>query len=174
MVTAMVVMTQSEYIAHGKQGQDCSRPEKGCRGHVRNNQPEVQRCVWNSTFQVAVKKEFSKGEASHQQTGTAVDILALTAFSSFVSVLQNSFFLQPAPPGLGKFGKDMDKRYIFASPLKKGSLLFASPTQSRDCAHFLKSTCSVSPCPTIALGIYTFTIQQKDAEPLGFKDYRCF
>lgn len=56
-------------------------------------------------------------------------------------------------------GKTWKKRYIFAFLLKKGSLLFASPTQHRDCAHFLKSTCSVSPCPTTALGIYTFTFQ---------------
>lgn len=52
MVTGMVVMTQSEYIVHRKQGQEYGRPEKGCRVEVRSNQPAVQRSMWNSTFQL--------------------------------------------------------------------------------------------------------------------------
>lgn len=45
MVTGLVVMTQSEYIAHRKQGQEYSRPERGCQVKVRNNQPIVQRSM---------------------------------------------------------------------------------------------------------------------------------
>ena len=45
MVTGMVVMTQSEYIALGKQGQEYSRPEKVCQVKVRNNQAIVPRCI---------------------------------------------------------------------------------------------------------------------------------
>lgn len=52
MVTGMVVMTQSEYIAHRKQGQEYSRPDKGCRVKVRNKQPIVQRYMWNNMLQL--------------------------------------------------------------------------------------------------------------------------
>lgn len=52
MVTGMVVMTQSEYIAHRKQGQEYSRPDKGCRVKVRNKQLKVQRYMWNNMLQL--------------------------------------------------------------------------------------------------------------------------
>ncbi|KAB1281367.1 hypothetical protein Cadr_000004401 [Camelus dromedarius] len=57
-------MTQSEYIARGKQGQEESRPERGCRVQVRNNQSIVQRCsgithqarIWYSVHQSDYKR----------------------------------------------------------------------------------------------------------------------
>lgn len=52
MVTGMVVMTQSEYIARRKQGQEYSRPGKGYRVKVGNNQPTVQSYMGHSTFQL--------------------------------------------------------------------------------------------------------------------------
>lgn len=68
MVTGMVVMTQSEYIAQRKRGQEYSRPEKGCRVKVRNNQPTVQRYMGHSMFQLEYRRA-AKGRPATNRTG---------------------------------------------------------------------------------------------------------
>lgn len=67
MVTGAVVMTQSGYIAHGKQGQEYGRPEKGCLVKVRNSQPRDQTCMWNSTFQMKWKRTAKDRPATNKQ-----------------------------------------------------------------------------------------------------------
>lgn len=67
MVTGLVVMTQSGYIAHGKQGQEYSRPEKGCRVKDGNSQPRDQTRMWNSTFQMKWKRTAKERPVTNKQ-----------------------------------------------------------------------------------------------------------
>lgn len=159
MVTAMVVMTQSEYIARGKQGQEYSRPEKGCwvqSGTTSLQSRDVCETVssrWSRRVQQRRGQPPPERNCNgHPHSNGTYEL----CFCAPKLLLPLSLHLL-ASANLGKTGENI---YIFTFLLeKKGSLLFASPIQHRDCAHFLKFTCSVSPCLTTALGIYTFTFQ---------------
>lgn len=140
MVTGVVVMTQSDYIALGKQGQEYSRPGKVCQVKVRNNQAIVPRCIWSSTFQMEYRRT-AKGRPATNRRGYG-NPQCLTVSSGFVSFLQNSLFPIVKTPSPRQIPWRHRKGYILL-PAAEGSLSWP-PRLRVDCAYFLKSISSAS------------------------------